>query len=343
VHQSMSFSKESRNQGRVSVAKVVRLFQLIWSSYVARFRKGISFLYFSPGGPSFSAVARDAAYLLAVRPVMRSTMLVFHSSGVADYIGQLPPVVRSIVQYAFSGVRLAIQLSMSSPPDGPVLQAIETRIIPNAVPDHAGSWFPRITSPKLRILYMGVVTTGKGVVDLLLAAQRLSEKGITFKLTFVGSFISKEEENHFREMSRQLPSGTVEFAGPLTGRAKEEAFRTNDVFCFPSFWYTETFPLVLLEALSYGMPTVASRWRGIPDLLGIDGDCGALVDVHSIDQIVTSLEKLASNPELRIKQSRNARLRYEQRFRVVPFMRAYDAALSSLIRPLDRQEESSSA
>ena len=91
------------------------------------------------------------------------------------------------------------------------------------------------------------------------------------------------------------------------------------------------------------MPTVASRWRGIPDLLGADGDCGALVDVHDVDQIVASLEDLASHPELRVKQSRNARLRFEQKFCVDLFLRAYDAALSSFIRPLGKPKEPSTA
>ncbi len=147
-----------------------------------------------------------------------------------------------------------------------------------------------------------------------------------------GSFISDEEERELREASRGLPPGTVKFVGPLSGEAKREAFRSSDVFCFPSFWYTETFPLVLLEALCFGMPIVASRWRGIPDMLGMDEDCGTLVDIHAVDQIADALERLALDRVLRETQSRNARLRYEQHFGVLPFFAAYDAALSAFVK-----------
>jgi glycosyltransferase involved in cell wall biosynthesis len=183
----------------------------------------------------------------------------------------------------------------------------------------------------LRILYVGLVTKGKGIRDLLLAGRELGKNGIRFTLTLVGSFRSLREEQELREMAASLPAGSVEFLGPLSGESKRSIFRANDVFCFPSFWHTETFPLVLLEALSFGMPVVATRWRGIPDLLGHDGGCGTLVDVHSIEQISLALSRLAVDAEFRDQQSRQARLRYEHRFRLESFFASYDSAFSALV------------
>ena len=132
-------------------------------------------------------------------------------------------------------------------------------------------------------------------------------------------------------MASSLPPGAVHFAGPLTGNAKNEVFRSHDVFCFPSFWHAETFPLVLIEALSFSMPVVASRWRGIPDLLGENASCGTIVDIHAIDQISQALEEFARNPELRRNQSHHARQRYEACFQVNQFFHAYDNAFNSLL------------
>jgi glycosyltransferase involved in cell wall biosynthesis len=331
VRVPMLFSKESSDQGNISASKVFSLLGLIWKTYKARFLNGCRFLYFSPGGPSFSAVYRDGLYLLATRPIMRGTMLVYHSSGVADYIERLPALTRPLMRRAFSHVELAVQLSESTPPDGAALQAKRVEFIANAVPDEAGGWFPRAQSDVLKILYLGVVAVDKGVLDLLHACRILAEKKVAFEVLLVGAFLSGEEEALLRRAADELPAQSVSFAGPLAGESKKEALRSADVFCFPSFWYTETFPLVLLEALSFGLPVVASRWRGIPDLMGSAQDCGTLVDIHALDQIAAALEALARNPALREMQSRNARLRYENLFTVGPFYEAYDRAFTTLV------------
>jgi glycosyltransferase involved in cell wall biosynthesis len=328
----MEFSKVSSAQGKLSIKKMGALIRLIALTYRARFQKGIRLLYFSPGGPTLSAVMRDCTYLLAVRPIMRGVMLVFHSSGVAEYIQEMPPLIGIVLRLALWRVQLAVQLSAAAPPDAALIQSRETRIIPNSVPDEAGAWFPRIPGDALRILYVGLLTKGKGVRDLLLAGRDLSKRGIRFRITLVGSFCSVGEEVELRELASSLPTGSVEFPGPLSGEAKRSIFRSNDVFCFPSFWHTETFPLVLLEALAFGMPIVASRWRGIPDLLGQDGDCGTLVDAHSVAQISLALTRLAEDAEFRDRQSRQARRRYEERFRLDRFFALYDSAFSSLVR-----------
>jgi glycosyltransferase involved in cell wall biosynthesis len=338
VHLPMRFSNISAAQGKISVMKILALLRLILRTYQARFQKRIVFLYFSPGGPVTAAVLRDGIYLLAVRPIMRGTMLVYHSSGVAEFIENLPPVIRPLIKAGFSGARLAIQLSSFAPPDGAALQAQETRIIPNALPDDAGPWFPRKQDGTLRILYMGVVAIGKGVRDLLLAAHELFKEQIPFRLMLAGDFRSADEESELRQLAKGLPRGSVEFTGSLSGEAKKEAFRSNDVFCFPSFWHAETFPLVLLEALAFGMPVVASRWRGIPDLLGTDGSCGSLVDIHAIDQLSAALERLAREPTLREAMSRNARLRYEERFRLDQFYVNYNEAFSVLTSQGDARQ-----
>jgi len=332
VHLPMLFSKQSTDQGKLSVGKFVVLFRLILSTFKRRFVDGVRHLYFSPGGPSLSAIVRDGLYLLMVRPFMSKTMFVYHSSGVADYIERTPGLIRPVVRHAFAGVELAIQLSENTPPDGVALGAEETRVIPNAVPDGAGPWFARVPKQHLKILYMGLVTEGKGVGDLLLAAQDLSARGIDCEVQIVGAFRSDDEERELRGLAERLPAGAVTFSGALAGEAKHEAFRSSDVFCFPSFWHTETFPLVLLEALSYGLPIVATYWRGIPDLIGTDGSCGTLVNVHATAQIATVLEELALNPTLRQSQSKAARSRYERYFCMEPFFAAYDAAFSSLVR-----------
>jgi glycosyltransferase involved in cell wall biosynthesis len=58
----------------------------------------------------------------------------------------------------------------------------------------------------------------------------------------------------------------VHFAGPLTGEALAEAYASCDVFVFPS--RTDTFGVVLLEALASGLPVAAYPVPGPADVIG---------------------------------------------------------------------------
>jgi glycosyltransferase involved in cell wall biosynthesis len=67
----------------------------------------------------------------------------------------------------------------------------------------------------------------------------------------------------------------AKFLGPKTGEELVRAYAASDVFVFPS--KTDTFGLVLLEALACGLPVAAYPVQGPLDVIG-DASCGALDD-----------------------------------------------------------------
>ena len=69
------------------------------------------------------------------------------------------------------------------------------------------------------------------------------------------------------EMKRRYPH--VHFLGALSGEALASAYRAADCFVFPS--KTDTFGLVIIEALACGVPVAAYPVAGPLDILGADG------------------------------------------------------------------------
>ncbi|MEL7236029.1 MAG: glycosyltransferase, partial [Chloroflexota bacterium] len=69
-----------------------------------------------------------------------------------------------------------------------------------------------------------------------------------------------------------------------------------DVFLMPSLW--EGFGLVLLEAMSQGLPVVASRVSAIPEIV-TDGKTGILLPPRDHAAIATALQRLIDDPQLR--------------------------------------------
>ena len=133
-----------------------------------------------------------------------------------------------------------------------------------------------------RVLFLAHCTREKGLFDTLgavaLANAQLARGGspIRVQLTVAGEFIIPGEHAEFDQRTQQAdlrsPSGQpcVRYIGFVSGEAKRRAFEESDCFCFPTYYYAESFGLVVLEAMAFGLPIIASRWRSIPELLAPD-------------------------------------------------------------------------
>jgi glycosyltransferase involved in cell wall biosynthesis len=75
----------------------------------------------------------------------------------------------------------------------------------------------------------------------------------------------------------------------------EQYYRAADVFVMPSA--RESFSLVLLEAMSCGLPSAASRLEGATDILIDDGESGCLVPADDADRFTAAVESLLSDRE----------------------------------------------
>ena len=63
--------------------------------------------------------------------------------------------------------------------------------------------------------------------------------------------------------------------------------------------------MAVIEAMASGLPIIATRVGGLPDLV-TDGINGILVDAGSIDQFVSAIQNLSDNPDLRFSMQMNS-------------------------------------
>ncbi len=145
-------------------------------------------------------------------------------------------------------------------------------IIPNGVDIPANSARQPNNLPR-QILFLGRIHPVKAI-DLLLAAWRqVQDLFLDWEVTIAGP----GEPDYVRELiqlSASLGAQRVNFVGPVYGPQKAELFTRCALLVLPSI--TENFGQVVVEALSYGLPVIASK--GTPWKALINNDCGWWVD-----------------------------------------------------------------
>ena len=154
----------------------------------------------------------------------------------------------------------------------------------------------------LRIIAVGTLHEVKGQVHLIEACRSLADRGIAFSCTFIGDGPDRAAlESRVAELGL---ADRVTFAGRSTSDGVAAALRGADVLAAPSVptrgGKREGIPVVLMEAMATGLPVVASRLSGIPELV-TDGVDGLLVPPGDDIALADALARLAADPALRAR------------------------------------------
>ena len=313
VHVPMDFSSSLDDVGRFRLGKVVELGRVIGRLWRARWR-GARALYYPPAGPNRVPVLRDIAILLSTRWLFDAVIFHFHAGGLSELYPSLPPLVKPLYRLAYGSPTLAILPSSLVVGDGEFLGAARNAVVPYGIADPGPEFATeRTASGPVRLLFVAALRESKGVDVLVEAAARLVDRGHDIEVYLVGGFASAEDERRITSLieARGL-ADRVRLPGVLTGDTKERAYAEADVFVFPSFYESETFGLVLVEAMTHRLPIVTTRWRGIPNV--VDDACARLVEPRDVGAVVEALEPLIVDPDLRRSMGEAGRARFETHY-----------------------------
>jgi N-acetyl-alpha-D-glucosaminyl L-malate synthase BshA len=152
------------------------------------------------------------------------------------------------------------------------------------------------------IIFVGRFRPEKAVKYLIEALAIVRQKDQSVRLLLVGE---GPEEDNLKQLVRQFNLGDcVEFAGQIPNEQVPQYLAAADIFILPSL--SEGFPNVVLEAMAVGLPVVASRVGGLPEIIE-EGENGFLVEPKKPEQIADRTLLLLGNDQLRIRISRNNR------------------------------------
>lgn len=318
-HVRMAFSHDMAEVGRFRFRKVAHLVHVVWRILYVRFVHGARVLYYPPAGPNRIPMLRDMFILLCTRWLFRQTIFHMQASGLSELYQDLDRACQFMYRLAYFHADAVVRTSPYTTDDAHGLRARREFIVTNAADDH----FARFANQRSRarsdaratkLLYLSTVCRNKGILELLDACHRLRQQGFEFQLDVVGSFQPDEFQTEVIDAvrSRELDD-LVRLHGQLAGDQKLTAFAAADIFCFPTFYESEAFPCAVVEAMSFALPVVAARWRGLPSIVK-DGQTGFLVAPRDVGLLAQRMGQLMGDRVLRRKMGDAARKRFLQEF-----------------------------
>lgn len=138
------------------------------------------------------------------------------------------------------------------------------------------------------LLFVGGLTAQKGVPDLLAASSRLASRA-PHRLRLIGTGPLDREA---RDFAAKHPA--IEVLGPLPRHEVRAELRAAHALILPTQAHRgrrEAAGLALLEAQACGVPVIAYRSGGTPEMM-LDGATGVLVDEFDVDALTRAMERM---------------------------------------------------
>jgi glycosyltransferase involved in cell wall biosynthesis len=188
------------------------------------------------------------------------------------------------------------------------------RTIYNGVDTRRFSPGPARQAAPALVLTIAHLIPEKGVDHLLHAFAQMRHREARLRIAGDGP-----QASHLAQLAAELGlEGRVDLVG-LTNDVPA-LLKEADIYVHPTL--AEAFGLAIAEAMATGLPVVASRLGGIPELVE-DGVSGLLVEPRDSKAIARAIDLLLDVPELRMRLGRNARTRAVERFDVRGCARAH--------------------
>lgn len=326
-HVNVRLSADSEDVGAVRPGKLLRLLGYCGQAIWQRWRTGTPNFYYVPAPPKRGALYRDWLVMLLCRPWFQRVIFHWHAAGLGAWVDeQAKPWEAWLTRRLLGKVDLAITVADFNQADARRLAPRRVVVVENGIPDPCPDFDetleprrrerlaarrrllqePKAGTPRaahhqanpieVRVLFMAYCTREKGLFDTLdgvvqaNAALQSAGSPLRLHLTVAGDFMQASEREEFERRQQEHRSTTpIQWVGFAKGERKDRLLREADIFCFPTYYLAESFGLVMVEAMAYGLPIVTTRWRSLPDLL--PADYPGLVEPRSPDQVAARLQQ----------------------------------------------------
>ena len=256
---------------------------------------------------------KDAPFVLLCKLLGRKVVIHQHNKGMVKDVDR--PIYRWLLPMVYRHTKV-ILLSWRLYADiEKVVKREQVMICPNGIPDtNCSKTSVERHNDVLHILFLSNLIVSKGVLVLLDALNILKERGYRFVCDFVGGETKELNGRRFaHEIETRGLNGIALYHGRKYGKDKEDFLQMADMLVFPTYYFNECFPLVILEAMMYGLPVISTDEGGIRDEVK-DGKNGFVVKPHDAVALADAIQRLLDDKDARQTMGAEGRRMFKEQF-----------------------------
>jgi glycosyltransferase involved in cell wall biosynthesis len=272
---------------------LLRLLPALLTILVRRARIDVAHVHLSERG----SFVREGSVVLLCAALEIPTVVTIHGASFQTFRSRCPRLVRAVLDRADLVVSLYEEMAEDLASTG---ISAPVAVVPNAV-----NVVPRRDANPLgppRVVFAGELSSRKGI-DTLLDAWPLVRREVAATLHVFGP-VTDEFQDRLR--TKPLPPGVFIHGACPHADVLEQMSRAS-LFVLPS--RAEAFPMAILEAMAIGLPVVATKVAGIPDMLPPGSQ---LVPPEDVDQLAASLVRFLRDEHLLRNAGATNRMRQRQ-------------------------------
>lgn len=313
----LNYSEEISDVGKISLKKINGLFEI--SSQIKKILKQFNpeIIYFAPAVTGFGLI-RDY-YFLHIIKLKKKAPLILHIRGQFKNKDWKNPFKKKIISQVLKcdkAIVLGPELIKNLKN---LIKDENIYILPNAIVNSlTDAKFEDILNEKkidhkLKLLFLSNMQEAKGWFKVLQACKLLDNSGIKFECHFVGKWSSTNDEKKFHKyVSQHNLSAMVKYHGQLLNEEKNKILSETDIFIYPTEY--DACPRVIIEAMEYGVATIANNEGTIPSLIE-HGETGYILQNNTVEEICQCVIRL-NDKSLQYNMSIKSRKRFINKFTI---------------------------
>lgn len=298
--------------GKNRLIKYFSFLSIFFKAFYKMLTRRYDYVYITvfPYGLAFF---KDSAIVLLARLLGQKPLLHMHVYGIKKSAAKSAFRTR-YYRHTFKHAEVICLSGLLKEDVRPVFNG-KIHILPNGIPQvNFENRYKALRQPA-PVLYLSNLIKSKGILLLVEAVAILKQKKVALHVRIVGA----EGDITYSELkalvlSKDLGSH-ITLVGPKYNSDKYHEFEHAGLFVFPTS--SDTFGLVLLEALQFGVPCISTDVGGIPDVLG-DGR-GLIVKDINAGTLAAAIELLLNDPARRQQMSDAGFAYFENHFTTAVF------------------------